>query len=187
MDKGLLIIEEEARTALSIINHQSSIINRLQLWSLKKSIWVFHVNAGACNNCDIELSALTPVRRQRFGIKLVGSPRHADALLVTGVGTCQAARRLQEVYRQTAKPCVVFCTGACACGMGIFEGAYHVAGPVDEIIKAVDPNAIIAYVPGCPPKPQAIIAGVVKALGALEPEKEYVTERVGRTAVADPG
>jgi len=137
--------------------------------ALKKSIWVFHVNTGACNNCDIEIvNLLTPkFDVERFGIKLVGSPRHADALLVTGVGTRQAAIRLREVYRQTSKPCVVFCIGACAGGTGIFEGGYHVAGPVDEIIKEVDPNAIIAYVPGCPPKPEAMISGVVKALSVL--------------------
>ncbi len=137
--------------------------------SLKKSIWVFHVNTGACNNCDIEIVNLLTPRYdvERFGIKLVGSPRHADALLVTGVGTAQAAPRLQEVYRQTPKPCVVFAIGACACGTGIFNGAYHVVGPVDKIIREVDPNAIIAYVPGCPPKPEAMISGVVKMLSVL--------------------
>jgi len=140
-----------------------------KIWSLKKSPWVFHVNAGACNNCDIEIvDLLTPkFDVERFGIKLVGSPRHADALLVTGVGTRQAAKRLQEVYRQTPKPCVVFAIGACACGTGIFNSGYHVVGPVDKIIKEIDPNAIIAYVPGCPPKPEAMISGVVKALSAL--------------------
>jgi len=137
--------------------------------SLKKSIWVFHVNTGACNNCDIEIvNLLTPKYDvERFGIKLVGSPRHADALLVTGVVTAQAAPRLREVYRQTPKPCVVFSMGACACGTGIFNGAYHVVGPVDKIIREVDPNAIIAYVPGCPPKPEAMISGVVKTLSVL--------------------
>jgi len=140
-----------------------------KMWSLKKSIWVFHVNVGACNNCDIEIvNMLTPKYDiERFGIKLVGSPRHADALLVTGVGTNQAVIRLREVYRQTAKPCVVFLIGACPCGTGIFKGGYHVKGPVDNIIKEVDPNAIIAYVPGCPPKPEAMISGVVKVLSTL--------------------
>ncbi len=140
-----------------------------KMWSLKKSPWVFHVNTGACNNCDIEIvNCLTPrYDVERLGIKLVGSPRHADALLVTGVGTCQAAKRLQEVYRQIPKPCVVFCIGACALGTGIFHKGYHVAGPVDEIIKEVDPNAIIAYVPGCPPKPEAMISGIVKALATI--------------------
>lgn len=136
---------------------------------LKKSVWVFHVNTGACNNCDIEVvNLLTPkFDVERFGIKLVGSPRHADALLVTGVVTRQAVPRLIEVYRQTPKPCVVFSMGACACGTGIFHRGYHVEGPVDKIIKQEDPNAIIAYVPGCPPKPEAMISGVVKALSVL--------------------
>jgi Ni,Fe-hydrogenase III small subunit len=140
-----------------------------KIWSLKKSPWVFHVNAGACNNCDIEIvDLLTPkFDVERFGVKLVGSPRHADALLVTGVGTRQAAKRVQEAYRQTPKPCVVFAIGACACGTGIFNTGYHVVGPIDKIIKEVDPNAIIAYVPGCPPKPEAMISGIVKVLSAL--------------------
>jgi len=140
-----------------------------QIWSLKKSPWVFHVNAGACNNCDIEIvNLLTPkFDVERFAIKLVASPPHADALLVTGVGTRQAVVRLREVYRQIAKPCVVFVIGACACGTGIFYNGYHVAGPVDKIIREIDPNAIIAYVPGCPPKPEAMISGIVKVLSAL--------------------
>jgi Ni,Fe-hydrogenase III small subunit len=137
--------------------------------SLKKSPWVFHVNLGACNNCDIEIvNCLTPrFDVERFGINLVGSPRHADALLVTGVGTQQAMIRFREVYEQTSKPCVVFLIGACACGTGIFHEGYHVAGPIDELLKEQDPDAIIAYVPGCPPKPEAIISGVVQALAAI--------------------
>ena len=114
-----------------------------KMWSLKKSVWVFHVNTGACNNCDIEI-----------------------VNCLTGV-TAQAAPRLREVYRQTSKPCVVFAIGACACEKGIFTTGYHMVGPVDKIIKEIDPNAIIAYVPGCPPKPEAIISGVVKALSVL--------------------
>lgn len=137
--------------------------------AFKKSIWVFHVNVGACNNCDIEIvDLLTPkFDVERLGMKLVGSPRHADALLVTGVGTQQAVPRLLEVYRQTPKPCAVFLIGACACGTGIFHQGYHVAGPVDEILRAEDPNAVIAYVPGCPPKPEAMISGVVQALAVV--------------------
>ena len=140
-----------------------------KMWSLKKSIWVFHVNTGACNNCDIEIVNLLTPRYdiERFGMKLVGSPRHADALLVTGVVTAQAAPRLVEVYRQAPKPCVVFAIGACGCGTGVFAGGYHVVGPVDKVIREVDPNAIIAYVPGCPPKPEAMISGVVKTLSVL--------------------
>src|SRR3990172_3787633 len=141
----------------------------LAMWGLKKSPWVYHVNAGACNNCDIEvLDLLTPrFDVERFGIVLVGSPRHADVLLVTGLCTRQIRPRLQEVYQQTPKPCVVFAIGACSCTGGIFKNAYHFAGPVDKVIKEVDPNAIIMYTPGCPRKPEAMISGVVKALSAL--------------------
>jgi membrane-bound hydrogenase subunit mbhJ len=140
-----------------------------KIWSLKKSPWVFHVNTGACNNCDIEiLDCLTPrFDVERFGIKLVGSPRHADALLVTGPVTRQAATRLKRVYEQTAKPCLVAAIGTCACSKGIFHDAYSVVGPVDKIVKEIDPGAIMVYVPGCPPKPEAIILGMVKALGSL--------------------
>jgi len=137
--------------------------------ALKKSPWVFHVNTGACNNCDIEiLDLLTPrFDVERFGIKLVGSPRHADALLVTGICTRQAAPRLQEIYRQTPKPCVVFSIGACACSQGIFKNSYHAPRTVDEVIREVDPNAVVVYIPGCPPRPEAMILAVQKALSAL--------------------
>lgn len=141
----------------------------IKINALKKSPWVYHVNTGACNNCDIEiLDLLTPrFDVERFGIKLVGSPRHADALLVSGICTKQAAPRLKEVYLQTPKPCVVFAIGSCACTGGIFRHAYHFGGPVDKVIKEVDPNAIIIYLPGCPPRPEAMILAVVKALATL--------------------
>ena len=136
---------------------------------LKKSPWVYHVNVGACNNCDIEvLELLTPrYDVERFGMVLVGSPRHADALLVTGICTRQAEPRLVEIYEQTAKPCVVFCIGSCAITGGIFRHAYHFSRPVEEVIREADPGAIIAHVPGCPPKPEAMILGAVKALATL--------------------
>ncbi len=139
-----------------------------KLWGLTKSPWVYHVNTGACNNCDIEiLDCLTPrFDIERFGMLLVPSPRHADALLVTGGVTMQAKPRLQEVYRQAAKPCIVLCIGACACSMGVFAECYHMVGPVDKVVREIDPNAIIAYVPGCPPKPEAIISGAIAGLQA---------------------
>ena len=142
----------------------------LKMAALTKSLWVYHVNTGACNNCDIEILELLTPRYdiERFGMILVGSPRHADVLAVTGVCTRQAQPRLQEVYMQTAKPCVVMCVGSCALAQGIFTEAYHMGTPVDKTIRAVDPNAIIAYVPGCPPKPEAMIDAAVKAIGLLK-------------------
>jgi Ni,Fe-hydrogenase III small subunit len=141
----------------------------LTMLGLKKSPWVYHVNVGACNNCDIEILELLTPRYdvERFGMVLVGSPRHADALLVTGICTRQAESRLVEVYEQTAKPCVVFCIGSCAMTGGIFRHAYHFSRPVEDVIREADPGAIIAHVPGCPPKPEAMILGAVKALATL--------------------
>lgn len=129
-------------------------------WGLKKSPWVFHLGASACNNCDIEiLDVLTPrFDVERFGIVLVGSPRHADVLLVSGWVNRHALPRVKEVYRQVPNPKLVVAIGVCACTANMFRDSYNFVAPVDEILP------VDVYVPGCPPKPEAIIAGVVKAL-----------------------
>lgn len=136
----------------------------LKLKALKKSLWVYHVSGGSCNNCDIEiLDLLTPrFDVERFGIVLVGSPRHADVLLCTGIVNKKCVERIKEIYEQTPKPCVVVAIGACACSGGIFRDGYQMAGPLDKIIP------VDVYIPGCPPKPEAIIAGIVKFLKELK-------------------
>ena len=133
-------------------------------WGLKKSPWVFHLGASACNNCDIEiLDVLTPkFDAERFGIVLVGSPRHADALLVSGFVNRQSIDRFKRVYEATPNPKVVVAVGVCACSGDMFRDSYNFVRPVDEIIP------VDVYVPGCPPKPEAIIAGVVKALEKIK-------------------
>lgn len=135
-------------------------------YSFKKSLWVFHFGGASCNNCDIEiLDCLTPrYDVERFGIQLVGSPRHADVLLVNGSINKRDKPRLLEVYRQMAKPALVVAIGACGCTGGIFADGYPFAGPVDKIIP------VDAYIPGCPPKPEAILSGIVKLLGKNESE-----------------
>jgi Ni,Fe-hydrogenase III small subunit len=137
--------------------------------SFKKSIWVFHLSTAACNNCDIEvLELLTPKYDvERFGIKLVGSPRHADALLVCGSVNAHAKPRFIEVYRQTPKPCLVVAFGSCGCSSGMFRDSYSVVGPVDKVLREVDPDVKIVYVPGCPPKPEAMIEAIVMGLEAI--------------------
>jgi Ni,Fe-hydrogenase III small subunit len=134
---------------------------------LTKSLFVFHAATSPCNNCDIEiLDCLTPrFDLERFGIQLVGSPRHADVLLVTGVPNRKAAPRIKKLYEAAAKPCFVVAVGTCACGLGIFHDSYNVVGPLDGIIP------VDAYIPGCPPKPEAMIAGVAKLIAALEGKK----------------
>jgi len=136
----------------------------IKLKALKKSLWVYHVSSASCNNCDIEiLDLLTPrFDVERFGIILAGSPRHADVLLCAGMINKKSVERVREVYEQTPKPCVVVAIGACACSGGIFRDGYQMGGPLDKIIP------VDVYIPGCPPKPEAIIAGIVKFLKELK-------------------
>ncbi|MCD6362493.1 MAG: NADH-quinone oxidoreductase subunit B family protein [Synergistetes bacterium] len=129
-----------------------------------KSLWVFHFNSGSCNGCDIEiLAALMPRHDlERFGIRLVGTPRHADVLLVTGPVTRKMADKLKRIYEQVPDPKVVIVIGSCGSTGGVFYESYNLLGPVDNIIP------VDVYVPGCPPRPEAIIHGVVKAWVKLE-------------------
>lgn len=137
---------------------------KLVKWSRKKSPWIFHVSAGSCNNCDIELiAALTPrFDIERFGILLKGSPRHADILVVKGIVNRQAAPRVRRVYEQTPDPKLVVALGNCAVSGGIFKNGYNMVGPVDKVIP------VDVYVMGCPPRPQAIIDGIVEAIKKYE-------------------
>jgi len=132
--------------------------------TLGKSLWVFLFNSGSCNGCEIEMVATVTPRYdvERFGMKLVGSPRHADVLLITGAVTRKMAPRLKRVYEQMADPKLVICVGACGVSSGAFYDSYNLIGPVDQIIP------VDMYVPGCPPRPEAIIDAVVKVLARLE-------------------
>jgi len=132
--------------------------------SFNRSLWVFHFNSGSCNGCDIEIVATLMPRYdpERFGIKLVGSPRHADVLLVTGPVVHAMAERLKRVYAQMADPKVVICIGSCGQSGGVFFDSYNLDGPVGDVIP------VDVYVPGCAPRPEAIIDGVVKAISKLE-------------------
>lgn len=121
----------------------------------KRSLWVFHANAGACNGCDIEeVNAFTPYYdAERFGLKLVGSPRHADVLLISGPVTRTAEPRLRRLYEQTPNPKVVIACGSCAVGGGMWFDSYHVLGGADKVVP------VDFYIPGCPPRPEAILWG----------------------------
>lgn len=138
-------------------------LEQVKTWARTNSPWVIHFNSGSCNGCDIEiLATLTPrYDAERFGIKLQGSPRHADVLICTGPVTRQARDRLLRVYEQMPYPKFVIAVGSCALSGGAFQGCYNVVGRVDAVIP------VDVYVPGCPPKPEAIIDGVVKLLGKL--------------------
>jgi Ni,Fe-hydrogenase III small subunit len=117
------------------------------------SVQIRHVDAGSCNGCEIEIgSAFGPVYdAERYGARLVASPRHADALLVTGVVTRNMAEPLRRTVEAVPEPRLVVAVGDCARNRGVFADAYGVVGAVSDIV-AVDLD-----VPGCPPRPEAIV------------------------------
>ncbi len=136
----------------------------MSLQAFKRALWVYHLNCGSCNGCDIEiLAALTPrYDAERFGIMLVGTPRHADVLLATGPVPKPMVSRVKRIYDQTPDPKMVMVIGNCGTEGGVFHESYNLAGPIDQIIP------VGVYVPGCPPRPEAIIEGVAKAWVVLE-------------------
>lgn len=125
------------------------------------SLQVRHVDAGSCNGCELEISgAFGPVYdAERFGARLVASPRHADALLVTGVVTHNMAQPLRNTVAATPRPRVVIACGDCALNRGVFADAYGVAGAVGEVIP------VDVEVAGCPPTPAQIIAALRSVTG----------------------
>ena len=132
---------------------------------LGRSLHVRQVDAGSCNGCELEIAATTnPLYDlERFGIHLVASPRHADVLLVTGPVTRNMEIALRRTYEATPEPRVVVAVGACGCSGGIFgEGTYASLGGVDRIVP------VDVYIPGCPPRPQAILGGLLAAMGVRE-------------------
>ena len=131
--------------------------------ALTKSLNVFHLAGSACNNCDIEiLDALTPkYDLERFGITLVGSIRHADVILLSGVFNRKARGRMLEVLAQAPRPYLVVAIGGCPASGLMFRDSYNFFAAPGEYLP------IDAFIPGCPPKPEAIIAGVVTVIGAL--------------------
>jgi len=131
--------------------------------ALTRSLNVFHLGGSACNNCDIEiLDVLTPKYDvERFGLVLVGSVKHADVILISGIFNRKSAIRAKRVYEQAPKPVVVVAIGGCACTGLMFKNSYNYYKPVSEYIP------IDAYIAGCPPKPEAMIAGIVALVGKL--------------------
>ncbi len=150
--------------------------------ALTRSLNVFHLAGSACNNCDIEiLDALTPkYDLERFGITLVGSIRHADLILLSGIFNKKAAIRARRLYEQAPKPVVVIAVGGCPCTGIIFRESYNWDGPPGDYIP------IDAYLPGCPPKPEAIISAVVKVVEGLRSGALVPKAQAGESGVAMP-
>jgi len=135
---------------------------------LTKSIYAFHVSSGSCNNCDIEIiDCLTPrFDLERFGIVLVGSIKHADVMLCTGSANRLCIPRIKKLYEMMPKPGFVVAWGTCGASRGMFKDSYNTAEPLDEILP------VDLYIPGCPPKPEAAIDGLLKLVKKINDSRK---------------
>jgi len=148
-------------------------LKQIKTWARVNSPWAIHFNSGSCNGCDIEiLATLTPrYDLERLGVQLQGSPRHADVLVCTGPVTRQARERLVRTYEQMPEPKFVIAVGSCGISGGAFQGCYNVIGHIDEVIP------VDVYIPGCPPRPEAIIDGIVKLLDKIKNGTPEATDK----------
>ncbi len=128
-----------------------------------RSLQIREVDSGSCNGCDYEINALNnPFNDiERLGISFVASPRHADMLLVTGTAVRNMQQALIKTYNAAPDPKLVVAVGACACSGGIFRDTYATENGIDRLVP------VDVYIPGCPPRPQAIIYGLLNALDRL--------------------
>ncbi|BBY81362.1 oxidoreductase [Mycolicibacterium pulveris] len=128
---------------------------------VRGSVQIRHVDAGSCNGCEVEIGgAFGPLYdAEQYGARLVASPRHADALLVTGVVTRNMAEPLRNTVEATPKPRVVIACGDCALNRGVFADAYGVVGAVGDVVP------VDVEIPGCPPTPDQIVAALRSVTG----------------------
>lgn len=140
---------------------------------LGRSLHVRHLDAGSCNGCDWEIAALlNPYHDiQRLGIDFVASPRHADLLLVTGVMTRNLEEAAWRTYEAMPEPRLVVAVGACAISGGVFAGTYAARDGIADVLP------VDVYVPGCPPRPEALIHGLLVAVGRIAPWDGSASDR----------
>ena len=139
------------------------IFSKLVQLSRRKSPWVYVLNAGSCNGCDIEIGACLSPRYdlEQIGALRQGSPKHADILLITGPLTLRSVEAVRSIYAQIPEPKAVVAVGSCPATGNVFAGSPTVEDGVLHVIP------VDVFVPGCPPRPQAILAGVLEAARML--------------------
>src|SRR5262247_3467735 len=127
---------------------------------LGRSLSIREVDAGSCNGCELEIHALNNAfyDLERFGLRFVASPRHADVLMVTGPVTKNMREALERTYNSTPDPKWVIAVGDCAASGGVFAGSYAVAGGVKDVIP------VDLHIRGCPPRPLQLLQGLLALL-----------------------
>ena len=145
---------------------------------ITKSPWILHYDGSSCNGCDIEiLACLTPLYDiERFGIINTGNPKHADVFLITGAINEQNEPVVKNLYAQMPDPKVVIALGICATSGNFFRECYNIKGGVDKVLP------VDVYVPGCAVRPEAIIDGIVQALGILEEKRTALKKLSSKSA-----
>ena len=138
-------------------------VNQAARKRLGRSLSIRHIDAGSCNGCELEIHALNNAfyDLERFGLRFVASPRHADVLTVTGPVTKNMREALQRTYNATPDPKWVMAIGSCALDGGIFAGSYAVTGGVASIVP------VDLHIPGCPPSPLHILKGLIALLSGV--------------------
>jgi len=144
---------------------------------LGRSLAIREVDAGSCNGCELEIGALNnPVYDlERLGIHFVASPRHADMLLVTGPVTRNMELALRKTYQATPDPKVVVAVGACGISGGIYGRNYATVGGVADVVP------VDVFIPGCPPRPEALLEGILVAVGRLEQQFQAASQQPGKS------
>jgi Ni,Fe-hydrogenase III small subunit len=137
-------------------------VDRAARTRLGRSLSIRQVDAGSCNGCELEIHALNNAFYdiERFGLRFVASPRHADVLMVTGPVTRNMREALERTFNATPDPKWVVAVGRCAADGGVFAGSYAVAGGVNDIIP------VDLHIAGCPPSPTELLKGLLALLEA---------------------
>ena len=152
-EEAMPVITEEAAEVTAEVIQQK----------LGRSLHVRHLDAGSCNACDFEMGAMSnPIYDlHRYGVHVDASPRHADLLMVTGVVTRNLEQALRMSYEAMPEPRLVMACGACAAGGETYGASYAIVGAADQVVP------VDIYIPGCPPRPSAMIAGLLAAADIL--------------------
>ncbi|MCP1971580.1 NADH-quinone oxidoreductase subunit B family protein [Bradyrhizobium elkanii] len=158
------LTEQAPRPDDAALAELAAMVGRTARRRLGRSLSIREVDAGSCNGCELEIHALSNAYYdvERFGIRFVASPRHADVLLVTGPVTKNMREALERTYLATPDPKWVVAAGDCARDGGCFAGSYAVVGGVSAVVP------VDLHIPGCPPSPIAILGGLVTLLEAVD-------------------